>query len=51
MRTFFEQPDTSYSENREVSSSTMISFVIIIAVVGMTFIMVFYYLKDKHIIQ
>lgn len=51
LRTFFEQLDTSYSENREVSSSTMISFVIIIAVVGMTFIMVFYYLKDKHIIQ
>ncbi len=51
LRNFFEQPDTSYSEDREVSSSTMISFVIIIAVVGMTFIMVFYYLKDKHIIQ
>lgn len=51
LRTFFNQPGTSNSESREVSSSTMISFVIIIAVVGMTFIMVFYYLKDKQIIQ
>ncbi len=51
LKTFFQQTNTSYSDNREVSSSTMISFVIVIAVVGMTFIMVFYYLKDKHIIQ
>jgi len=51
LRTVFDKQETSPSENREVSSSTMISFVIIIAVVGMTFIMVFYYLKDKNIIQ
>ncbi|HNX16656.1 MAG TPA: hypothetical protein PKO28_04835 [Bacilli bacterium] len=51
LKKYFQQSSTSYSDNREVSSSTMISFVIVIAVVGMTFIMVFYYLKDKNIIQ
>lgn len=48
---YFAQENSSYSDNREVSSSTMISFVIVVAVIGMTFIMVFYYLKDKQIIE
>lgn len=41
----------SSNETKEVSSSLMISLIVVIAVVGMTFIMIFYYLKDKKIIE
>ena len=51
LKSHFSGSANAITETREVSSSTMISFILIIAVGGMTFIMVFYYLKDKKIIE
>lgn len=48
---FNDNSDSGRNETKEVSPSTMITFILVIAVGGMTFIMVFYYLKDKKIIQ
>lgn len=51
LRGHFSDSTNAIGEPREVSSDTMISFILIIAVGGMTFIMIFYYLKDKKIIE
>lgn len=50
LRQFFDKDISASKPTKEVSSDTMISLIIVIALIGMTFIMVFYYLKDKKII-
>ncbi|MCR5184463.1 MAG: hypothetical protein K6C32_00060 [Bacilli bacterium] len=48
---YFSPTDDSKKTQKEIASTTMITIILIIAAFGMTSIGVFYFLKDKNIIE
>lgn len=49
LKTFFK-PKQSTNTTKEITQSTMITIILVIASIGMTSIGIFYFLKDKNII-
>ena len=51
LKDYFSPLEGSKNTQKEITSTTMITIILIIAAIGMTSIGVFYFLKDKNIIE